>query len=158
MAKKTGRKSKYDSGLLKVAVKHMAERGFTDAEMSEELNISRSTLSKWKKDNPGFAEELKDWKITADSEVEKSLYQRACGYEHPETKAQWITGTEIIDGVVVTAGRWETLEMVKHYPPDPTSMIFWLKNRKPDEWRDTKEVDAGDNIMSILAKVAEKRG
>jgi hypothetical protein len=28
---------------------------------------------------------------------------------------------------------------VKHYAPDTTAAIFWLKNRKPDDWRDRQQ-------------------
>jgi len=129
MVKKVGRKSKYDSELLKVAVKFMAEKGLTDEQMGQELGISRSTLSKWKVDNPGFAKELKDWKLQADSEVEKSLYQRACGYSFPSKTKE----IESEDGEIIVQ------TITKHIPPDSTSMIFWLKNRQPSEWRDKTE-------------------
>ena len=33
------------------------------------------------------------------------------------------------------------MDVTKHYPPDPTAAIFWLKNRQPDTWRDKVEVD-----------------
>ena len=33
-----------------------------------------------------------------------------------------------------------------HIPPDPTAQIFWLKNRKPDQWREKqREPQNGDN-------------
>jgi hypothetical protein len=50
---------------------------------------------------------------------------------HPETKPQWVNDDN--------GGRWEYAEYVRHYPPDPTSMIFWLKNRQPQDWRDKQE-------------------
>lgn len=28
---------------------------------------------------------------------------------------------------------------VEHVPPDTTACIFWLKNRKPEAWRDVKD-------------------
>ena len=41
----------------------------------------------------------------------------------------------------------------KHYPPDVTACIFWLKNRMREEWRDKQEVQhtgAGDFAAAIL--------
>ena len=29
-------------------------------------------------------------------------------------------------------------EVIKEVPPDPTSMIYYLNNRKPDEWRNKR--------------------
>ena len=33
---------------------------------------------------------------------------------------------------------------VKYYPPDSTALIFWLKNRKPKDWRDKIEHSGPD--------------
>ena len=103
--------------------------GKTDQEIADFFKISRKTLINWRKKNPEFILTLKnDWKAVADHRVERSLYERACGYSHPETKAQWVYEKGV--------GRWVYAEMVKHYAPDPISMIFWLKNRQPDRWRE----------------------
>jgi hypothetical protein len=31
---------------------------------------------------------------------------------------------------------------LEHVPPDVTACIFWLKNRKPADWRDAQRVAA----------------
>jgi len=123
-----GRPSKFGSVNPK-AVKLLCERGFTDVEMKECLHVSEKTWNNWKAKNKEFYASLKDWKLVADREVERSLYERACGYEHPETKLN------VVDGELI-----ET-ELTRHYPPDTSSMIFWLKNRQPENWRDKTEVD-----------------
>jgi hypothetical protein len=87
------------------------------------------TLNHWKDAHPEFLHSLKQGKEVADAQVEKSLYERALGYSHPEVK------------VFNNAGEIITYEVTKHYPPDPTSMIFWLKNRRPEQWRDKQEHD-----------------
>jgi DNA-binding XRE family transcriptional regulator len=86
--------------------------GFTDKQVAEFYGITEQTINNWKKAHPDFFESLKDWKTAADSEVVQSLYKRACGWAD-------------------TTG--------KEYAPDPTSIIFWLKNRQPGEWRDKQE-------------------
>ena len=55
------------------------------------------------------------------------LFHRATGYEHPEDDIKSVNGE-----IVITP-------TVKHYPPDTTAAIFWLKNRRPDLWRDKVE-------------------
>ena len=110
-------------------------RGFTDSETAVALQVTEQTINNWKLADPKFFESIKDWKKEADENVTVSLYQRAYGYSHPETKPQWVVD------------HWEYAEMIKHYPPDPTSMIFWLKNRQPDRWRDKHDLDLSDNRM-----------
>lgn len=127
--KSKGRPSKFD-GINLELVQYMYESGATDVQVAEKINITRQSLDNWKKKHPSFFASLKDWKIEADKTVEKSLYQRACGYTTNETKV-----------FCNPAGMITTHEMKKHYAPDPTSMIFWLKNRQPDKWREKQEVE-----------------
>jgi len=105
--------------------------GWSDAQVAKFFDITQRTIDNWKQTDPKFFQSLKDWKLQADERVERSLYERACGYSHPE---------EVIfqyQGKIVRA------KTIKIYPPDPTSMIFWLKNRQPDKWKDKTEVDHG---------------
>ena len=104
--------------------------GATDADLAKFFEVEESTVNNWKIDFPDFLESIKRGKEEADANVAKSLYHRALGYEHPETKIVSYEG-QITDQMDVT----------KHYPPDPTAAIFWLKNRQPDKWRDKIEVD-----------------
>lgn len=146
-SQKIGRPSKADK-LDKNKLKELYIDGKTDTEIAKIFNISRRTLINWRKKNPEFVLALKDdWKKVADHRVERSLYERSCGYEHLETKAQWVQDE--------SGSRWETLDMVKHYPPDPTSMIFWLKNRQPQKWRDKHDLDITDTrmVQAILSSL-----
>ncbi len=55
------------------------------------------------------------------------MYERATGYSHAEDKIFNDGGEPLI------------VPTTKHYPPDATSAIFWLKNRQPAKWRDKTE-------------------
>jgi len=143
-SKKTGRPTKFSKSVQE-KVEMLALRGFTDAEMAKILDITEQTFNNWKKAHPNFFESLKDWKLRADEKVERSLYERACGYSHPEDK------------IFNDGGKPLVVPTVKHYPPDSTSMIFWLKNRIPDRWRDKVERNGNDmSISEALAEVIEK--
>lgn len=122
-----GRPTKFGEA-VKEKIAFFARKGFTDAEISKSIDIEEQTLTNWKKKYPDFFGALMDWKAQADEKVERSLYERACGYEHPETKAQWVSDE--------SGGRWEYAELVKRYPPETPAITLWLKNRKPAEWRD----------------------
>lgn len=130
--------------------------GFTDAQVAQVLNITTRTLEGWRAKNEEYFRLLKDWKYRADGEVERSLYERACGYTCRDKKPQWVE-SDIYDeetGTWKKVGRWEYAEFFKHYPPDPTSMIFWLKNRQRDRWRDRQEItgDGGGPIEVVEIK------
>jgi hypothetical protein len=116
----------------------LAEKGFTDQELADFFGVVRSTISLWKKEHPEFSDALKLGKEAADRKVERSLFERATGYSHPDTHFSAYEG-------IVT----ET-PTTKVYPPDTTAAIFWLKNRKPDEWRDRQEVH-DDRLGLLLA-------
>lgn len=125
--KKTGRPSKKDTIDLGV-LECLASFSLTDEQLARVFGISVTTLQSYKKDEL-FLTALKKGKAISDSRVERSLYERATGYSCPEIDIK------VIGGEIVKT------EIIKHYPPDPTSMIFWLKNRKPDEWRDKREFE-----------------
>ena len=121
-------------------------RGFTDAEVCEIIDITEATLNNWKKKKPAFFESLKDWKKVADSEIKRALYERARGYTHPETKV-FCNGGDIV-----------TADVERHYPPDPTSMIFWLKNRCPDEFREKVEHSVSGDLKINIVKFGDAYG
>ncbi len=127
--KKNGRPSKFNDK-IQAQIKFLAEKGFIDDEIAISLGITQQTLNNWKKEHPKFFEALKDWKLTADRRVERSLYEKACGYSMPDTKFATHEG-QITDSVKYT----------KHIAPSDTAIIFWLKNRQPEKWRDKTEVD-----------------
>lgn len=102
--------------------------GATDASLADFFGVSEQTVNAWKKAHPQFIESLKEGKQLADSKVAESLFNRACGFVTKETKIA-------TDGGKIT----DTMEVDKHYPPDATSAIFWLKNRQPQLWRDRVE-------------------
>jgi hypothetical protein len=128
-----GRPTKFDKLDLD-QVKSLATRGWTDQEMADHFKVARSTWSKWKIEHPEFSDTLKDWKDEADKRVERSLYERALGYNHPQDKIFNDSGKPLI------------VPTIKHYPPDTTAMIFWLKNRQPEDWRDKVETEHSGKI------------
>lgn len=124
----TGRPSKFNT-IDWDNVKAMFEAGLSDKQVASVLKITEETLNNWKNENEDFFKSLKEWKLKSDEKVVRSLFERATGYSHPEEKIFQEKG-EIIRA-----------NTIKHYPPDALSMIFWLKNRQPELWRDRQEVE-----------------
>jgi hypothetical protein len=99
--------------------------------LTELLDVSLSAIEKWKRQREDFRNALKVGKAEADSRVERSLYERANGYSYDAVK------------IFMPAGAKKPVyaPYVEHVPPDPTSMIFWLKNRDPERWRDVQQLE-----------------
>lgn len=125
-----GRPSKYKTEYGEQAYK-LCLLGATDKDMADFFNVQESTINYWKEHQQGFSESIKRGKIQADATVAQKLYHRAIGYEHPEI----ITAS--FQGMIT-----DTKTVTKHYAPDTTAAIIWLKNRQPDKWRDKQEVES----------------
>lgn len=125
MARPTSYKEEYAEQAFKLCL-----LGAKDTELGDFFGVSEQTINSWKQKFPEFLEALKTGKASADANVAHSLYRRALGYSHPEDDIK------VVSGVVVAT------PTVKHYPPDTTACIFWLKNRDKENWRDRHEIDA----------------
>jgi hypothetical protein len=122
-----GRPSDFKPEYIEQA-EQLCKLGATDQEIADFFKVSARTLYRWKGENEQFCQALKTGKSVADERVERSLFSRAIGYEHEEVDIRVIA-----NAIVKTPIR-------KYYPPDTTAAIFWLKNRRGQDWRDVKEV------------------
>ncbi len=129
-----GRPTKYEEKYAEQAYK-LCLLGATDEEMANFFEVAESTINLWKKDYPQFSESIKKGKQVADGNVADRLYQRALGFEHDSEDIKVASQGEGMGSSI------ERVPIRKIYPPDPTSMIFWLKNRQPKKWRDTQEME-----------------
>ena len=111
-----------EDGLIKI--KGWARDGLIDEQIAHNMGITTKTLYEWKNKYGEISEALKKGKEVIDRQVENALLKRALGYAYDETTYE--------DGV-------ETKRVTKEVAPDTTAQIFWLKNRKPAEWRDKIE-------------------
>lgn len=114
--------------------KKLCSLGAIDEEIADFFGIHVSTVYEWKHAHPEFAEALKIGKAAADERVERALYQKAVGYEQDDTKIFQHEGEPVY------------APFKKKYAPDTTAMIFWLKNRKPKDWRDKQEIENTHNV------------
>lgn len=134
--------SRYGMSVLDL-VQTMAQAGMTIAEMAATLSCTESTLNKWIAELPAVKEAIAKGREIADAKVAASLYRRAVGgFEQRETKI-----VRDAEGNVV--GQTETVRVL---PPDPGAIAFWLKNRRPDLWRDKVEHDVTGKISIEVTK------
>ena len=128
-------------GLIKL--EGWARDGLTDEQIAKNIGINRDTLYRWKKAYPDFSDALKRGKEVIDRQVENALLKRALGYTYDEVTFE--------DGVEVKRVR-------KQVAPDTTAQIFWLKNRKPEDWRDKREIIKDDDNDQVLLFLKAMRG
>jgi hypothetical protein len=124
----------------------IGQLGGTDGQLAEALGISRRALTARKTKDPELFHTLKEAKAEADARVEKALFQRGIGYTCDDCH------------VSKHKGRITITRFKKHYPPDTLACIFWLKNRKPQEWRDRGElkVDQDEALVAVPPDVLER--
>lgn len=116
-----------------------ARDGLTDEQIAHNIGITAATLYVWKNKYPEISETLKKGKEVVDIHVENALLKRALGYEYTEERV------EISD----KDGK-KVIRTTKYIPPDTTAQIFWLKNRRPDRWRDRQEEQRSSEEVQII--------
>ena len=114
-----------------------AKSGLTDEQIAKNIGINRTTLYDWKKKEANIADALKKGKEVIDFEVENALLKRALGYEYEEETYE--------NGIL-------TKKVKKQVAPDTTAQIFWLKNRKKEQWREKVEVVKTDEDLQNINK------
>lgn len=148
-------KGKYEQWLTEEGLLQLeawARNGLTDEQIAANIGISRSTLNEWKNRFSDISDTLKRGKEIVDIQVENALLKRALGYTYKETtrEAQFNPQTEQYEMVV-------TKEVTKEVVPDTTAQIFWLKNRKPEEWRDKKDVEYSGSVNNPFAALSTEQ-
>lgn len=143
--KKTGRPSVYDPASCPAIARKLRGEGKTLQDIAESLGVARSTFDEWRKVYPEFSSALEEGDRDADDRVERSLFERAVGYTHPEEKLLTVTQGAGMPSVV------ERHEVTAHYAPDPTAIKFWLTNRRRDRWSDRTKVEG--NVTLTLEQV-----
>lgn len=158
-------------GLLRLEA--YARDGLTDEQIAHNMGISTATLYNYKRDHLEILEALKRGKEVVDVQVENALLKRALGYSFNEDKYMSIQmdqaeyyekldeymnkykyeHPEATDSeLMIVREQFPKTKMVlverktKDIAPDTTAQIFWLKNRKPIEWRDKQSVEVSGKI------------
>ena len=144
-------KSKYETDVKPklVEIEAWKRDGLTDEQICKNLGISVDTFYRYKAKYSEFSEAIKKGKEVADIEVENALFKRAIGYTYKEVTKE----VKDIDGKKSTFIK----EVTKVVPGDVAAQIFWLKNRKSNNWKDKRENENDDTkLIEVLDKLEEK--
>lgn len=142
-------KGKYEEwlqpdGLTKI--EGWARDGLTEEQIAHNMGVAYSTLKNWKNDHLAILAALKRGKEVVDREVENALLKRALGYSYVETTREPVPVRDEETGQITGYKMQVTKTVTKEVQPDTTAQIFWLKNRKPSEWRDKQNIQVEGNI------------
>ena len=148
---KVGRRGKYQEWLTEeglALITGWSRRGLSEEQIAHNMGVSVKTLNTYKNSFPQLLQALKNGKEVADIAVENALFKRACGY-----RTRDVSYKSDNDGNLVPVSAIE-----KDVPPDTTAQIYWLKNRRPDLWRDrwktAENADSAGGGVVILPEVA----
>lgn len=149
-------KSKFEywistEGLIKI--EGWARDGYTDEEIAKSIGIHRDTLYVWKNKYKAIADTLKKGKDVVDRKVENSLLKRALGYRYEEVTKEISIDEDTGESKLVI-----TKVVTKEVTPDVTAQIFWLKNRKPEQWKnDPHKTELDREILELRKKELESK-
>ena len=156
-------KGKYEKWLEPenlILIEGWARDGLTNEQIAHNMGIAYSTLKEWKNKYSAISATLKKGKEIVDREVENALLKKAFGYNAQVNKTFKVKEIYYDD----KGRRCEKEKLVTavdevHIPSDTTAIIFWLKNRKPEQWRDkvaNDERDLAPPNININIKPATK--
>src|SRR5262249_6854706 len=86
----------------------------------------RSTIDNWIASIPDFSDAVRKGREVADGAVVSALYARAIGLQHRMTR------------VFCHEGKPITVDYAVELPPDVRACMFWLRNRRPQQWREDR--------------------
>lgn len=116
-------------------IAEMAKEGVSQKDIASKLHVACSTFKKYLDLGRKGDERYTDFSAAfacacevADEKVENALYKRCCGYDATERRREQKLDR---NGNII----WLETETTRHIPPDPTSIMFFLTNRRRDKWK-----------------------
>jgi hypothetical protein len=126
-------------------VRRMCAQGATRADLADRFGVTINTIVAWQFEHQEFSASCKQGREAADDRVEQSFYERAVGYTYDSEKLL------VVQGEVIRA------PIKEHVPPDPRAAEFWLRNRRPNRWKDAKQFESrvaeDDPLLAYLKSI-----
>ena len=108
-------------------------RDFSFTDIAAKIGVSIQTLKAWRDKYPEIEEAIREGKEIVDYRVENALLKVALGYTTTDVKT-------IISPPDKNGNRSIRVEKTeKEVPPNPTAIMCWLNNRKPDQWKRNRD-------------------
>ncbi|MCQ2106538.1 MAG: hypothetical protein MJZ26_12190 [Fibrobacter sp.] len=124
-----------------------ARDGLTEEQIVHNMGITRSTFYAWKDKFSDISDALKKGREVVNYEVENALLKSALGYTKKITKPIKVKTERQVQGKgKIVEEHVEYVEEEIFIPPQVSAQIFWLKNRRPDKWRDKPDLAEVEEI------------
>lgn len=139
-----GRPSLYNEVEHPRAIRLLAGKWMSQRDIAEEFGINHSTLVDWLAEHPELAAQWRLGREDCTDKIERTLEERANGFKHASEK------------IFVVRGKIKRVKTIEQYPPDATSMKFWLTNRRPKDWQEKSTVHVIEDRAARIAKARER--
>lgn len=158
-----GRKSPIEDWITEdglILLEGYARDGLSNQQIAEKMGISQSTFYNWCSSHSEIMEAIKKGKAPVDTKVENQVLKSALGYFVTLKKPIKVRTKKTKPGVgTVEEEHIEYVDEQQYIPPVPAAQFFWLKNRRPDKWRDKQEIvttnaDTNDGFIDALNEKA----
>lgn len=158
-------KGKYEEWLAEeklILIEAWARDGLTEEQISKNMGIAYSTFRVWRDKFSAISAALKKGKEVVDILVENAMLKSALGHTETIRKPIKVKTEKSIPGKgKIIEERIEYAEEQVYIKPDITAQIFWLKNRKPDKWKDkpiATEIDVtmDDGLLAALSALDDE--
>jgi hypothetical protein len=139
---KRGRPTDFKPEYVEQVERFCAVMGTLDVDIAQFFDVCVATIGNWKNEHPEFLEAIKRGKAVCDREVGEKLIERAMGAKFYQEKEIKLKTVEYENGKKCREDeRFEVVRLEGQAPPDTQALIFFLKNRRPDLWRDKQEIE-----------------
>jgi hypothetical protein len=139
----------YDPTLDPLLARWAAQKNLDLADVAHQIGIPVALLRQWLRDHPELSAAVTEGHRTADAKVIEALYKRATGYDY-ENSERLVTKHKVKGQTTETQTARKTQH---HLPPDTRAILFWLKNRRPDQWSDTPDTNPSTETIIRLRPV-----
>ncbi len=115
-------------------VRYLKRNGVADKDIAAALGVGYSTFRRYAKEHPDLRGALAASALAANARVVNALFLSATG--HTVMLKKSVKVREKGGGEHLEEGQEET-----YIPPNPQSMVFWLTNKLPEEWKRNRAVE-----------------
>lgn len=134
---------KYEDWLTKdglLRIEGWARDGLSLSQIAHNVGVADSTFRKWRDEHEAISAAIKRGNAPVDLEVENAMLKSALGHKETVRKAIKVkTEKQKVGEGKIVEEHIEYVDEEVYIPPQVIAQIFWLKNRRPDKWKDKIE-------------------
>ena len=132
---------KYSTELTEKICGHL-KQGATITTTCDAVGIAKSTFYEWMEKKSDFSDTIKKTMAIPDKKVENALFKMATGsFRYTEKHYEQIRDAK---------GKATEMQLIKTIRkralPNVTAQIFYLKNKKSEEWRDRHDLEHSGEV------------